>query len=271
MPVNLFKNLRSSVFQNGFSSMQAAQSVEGTALPALPALPVSSWCVCCAVTSLLVLPAAAGPAAAVKSSDSVTQTCVSGMGSLADGGPASSLLTTSNQASLGVLGHAEDLPPSSISSQQNRWEAAAAFRFPRADVMLKPSCGFPPQRSPVTAEQPPLVFREDVQLQHPREASFHVPDRLMNIRSEGLCLCSIPTPTPPCTPPSPLCQRCHLPRSLPPPPLWRLHRCRWASLRAPPWAPPRSRPPLVWAPSAVWPWGSAPPPWASQQQSPPPF
>uniref|UniRef100_A0A3B3BI99 Ubiquitin associated protein 2-like n=1 Tax=Oryzias melastigma TaxID=30732 RepID=A0A3B3BI99_ORYME len=92
--------------KNGFSSMQAAQSVE----------------------------AAAGPAAAVKSSDSVAQTCVSGMGSLADGGPASSLLTTSNQASLGVLGHAEDLPPSSISSQQNRWEAAAAFRFPRADV-----------------------------------------------------------------------------------------------------------------------------------------
>ncbi|XP_036070034.1 ubiquitin-associated protein 2-like isoform X1 [Oryzias melastigma] len=77
--------------KNGFSSMQAAQSVE----------------------------AAAGPAAAVKSSDSVAQTCVSGMGSLADGGPASSLLTTSNQASLGVLGHAEDLPPSSISSQQN--------------------------------------------------------------------------------------------------------------------------------------------------------
>ncbi|XP_023815446.1 ubiquitin-associated protein 2-like isoform X3 [Oryzias latipes] len=70
--------------KNGFSSMQASPSVE----------------------------AAAGPAASAKSSDS-------SMGSLADGGSGpASLLTTSNQASLSVLGHSEDLPPSAVPPPQ---------------------------------------------------------------------------------------------------------------------------------------------------------
>uniref|UniRef100_A0A8C7WQQ0 Ubiquitin associated protein 2-like n=1 Tax=Oryzias sinensis TaxID=183150 RepID=A0A8C7WQQ0_9TELE len=70
--------------KNGFSSMQASPSVE----------------------------AAAGPAASAKSSDP-------SVGSLPDGGSGpASLLTTSNQASLNVLGHSEDLPPSAVPPPQ---------------------------------------------------------------------------------------------------------------------------------------------------------
>uniref|UniRef100_A0A1A7XLU9 Ubiquitin associated protein 2-like n=1 Tax=Iconisemion striatum TaxID=60296 RepID=A0A1A7XLU9_9TELE len=71
--------------KNGFSSIQTAQNVEGSAV-------------------------------SVKSaSDSVTPSSVSSMGTLADSssGPAS-LMTTSNQTALSALGHNEDLPPSSI-------------------------------------------------------------------------------------------------------------------------------------------------------------
>ncbi|XP_008282066.1 ubiquitin-associated protein 2-like isoform X4 [Stegastes partitus] len=81
------------VLQNGFSSIQATQSVE----------------------------AAAGSAVSVKpASDSVTPASVSSMGTLADSssGPAS-LLTTSNQTSLSALGHNEDLPPSTIPPPQH--------------------------------------------------------------------------------------------------------------------------------------------------------
>ncbi|XP_008282064.1 ubiquitin-associated protein 2-like isoform X2 [Stegastes partitus] len=79
--------------KNGFSSIQATQSVE----------------------------AAAGSAVSVKpASDSVTPASVSSMGTLADSssGPAS-LLTTSNQTSLSALGHNEDLPPSTIPPPQH--------------------------------------------------------------------------------------------------------------------------------------------------------
>ncbi|XP_041810759.1 ubiquitin-associated protein 2-like isoform X2 [Chelmon rostratus] len=78
------------VLQNGFSSIQATQSVE----------------------------AAAGSAVSVKpASDSVTQASVSSMGTLTDS-PAS-LLTASNQTSLSALGHSEDLPPSTIPPPQH--------------------------------------------------------------------------------------------------------------------------------------------------------
>ncbi|KAM4540088.1 ubiquitin-associated protein 2-like isoform 3-T4 [Odontesthes bonariensis] len=79
--------------KNGFSSMQATQSVE----------------------------AAAGSAVSVKqTSDSVTPALVSSMGTLADSGSGpASLLTSSNQTSLGALGHNEDLPPSTIPSPQH--------------------------------------------------------------------------------------------------------------------------------------------------------
>ncbi|XP_068189345.1 ubiquitin-associated protein 2-like isoform X2 [Antennarius striatus] len=76
--------------KNGFSSIQATQSVE----------------------------AAAGSAVSIKpASDSVTQASVSSMGTLTDS-PAS-LLTASNQASLSALGHSEDLPPSAIPPPQH--------------------------------------------------------------------------------------------------------------------------------------------------------
>ncbi|XP_051245459.1 ubiquitin-associated protein 2-like isoform X2 [Dicentrarchus labrax] len=76
--------------KNGFSSIQATQSVE----------------------------AAAGSAVSVKpASDSVTQASVSSMGTLTDS-PAS-LLTGSNQTSLSALGHSEDLPPSTIPPPQH--------------------------------------------------------------------------------------------------------------------------------------------------------
>ncbi|XP_041867543.1 ubiquitin-associated protein 2-like isoform X3 [Melanotaenia boesemani] len=79
--------------KNGFSSIQATQSVE----------------------------AAAGSAVSVKPvSDSVTAASVSSMGTLADSGPGpASLLTTSNQPSLSALGHNEDLPPSTIPPPQH--------------------------------------------------------------------------------------------------------------------------------------------------------
>ncbi|XP_077404285.1 ubiquitin-associated protein 2-like isoform X5 [Vanacampus margaritifer] len=90
--------------KNGFSSLQAAQSVE----------------------------AAAGSVVAVKPTSDATAappTVVASMGPLADGssGP-TSLLATSNQAPLGPLGQGEELPPSTVpppqhnsalSSQQN--------------------------------------------------------------------------------------------------------------------------------------------------------
>nr|XP_046273055.1 ubiquitin-associated protein 2-like isoform X2 [Scatophagus argus] len=76
--------------KNGFSSIQATQSVE----------------------------AAAGSAVSVKPApDSVTQASVSSMGTLTDS-PAS-LLTASNQTSLSALGHSEDLPPSTIPPPQH--------------------------------------------------------------------------------------------------------------------------------------------------------
>ncbi|XP_062265248.1 ubiquitin-associated protein 2-like isoform X8 [Platichthys flesus] len=72
--------------KNGFSSMQATQSVE----------------------------AAAGSAVSIKpASDSVTQTSVSSMGTLTDSGPAS-MMTTSNQTSHSALGHGEDTSPNTI-------------------------------------------------------------------------------------------------------------------------------------------------------------
>ncbi|XP_072227006.1 ubiquitin-associated protein 2-like isoform X4 [Leuresthes tenuis] len=79
--------------KNGFSSMQATQSVE----------------------------AAAGSAVSVKqTSDSVTPASVSSMGTLADSGSGpASLLTSSNQTSLSGLGHNEDLPPSTIPPPQH--------------------------------------------------------------------------------------------------------------------------------------------------------
>ncbi|XP_068603006.1 ubiquitin-associated protein 2-like isoform X5 [Brachionichthys hirsutus] len=78
------------VFQNGFSSIQATQSVE----------------------------AAAGSAVSIKpSSDSVTQASVSSMGTLTDS-PAS-LLTASNQASLSALGHGEELHQSAVPPPQH--------------------------------------------------------------------------------------------------------------------------------------------------------
>lgn len=76
--------------KNGFSSIQASQSVE----------------------------AAAGSAVSVKpASDSATQASVSSMGTLTDS-PAS-LLTASNQTSLSALGHSEDMPPSTIPPPQH--------------------------------------------------------------------------------------------------------------------------------------------------------
>ncbi|XP_031595366.1 ubiquitin-associated protein 2-like isoform X4 [Oreochromis aureus] len=77
--------------KNGFSSIQAAQSVE----------------------------AAAGSAVSVKpASDSVTPASVSSMGTLTDSSSAS-LLTTANQTPLSALGHNEDLPPSSMAPPQH--------------------------------------------------------------------------------------------------------------------------------------------------------
>ncbi|XP_047200087.1 ubiquitin-associated protein 2-like isoform X4 [Hippoglossus stenolepis] len=75
--------------KNGFSSMQATQSVE----------------------------AAAGSAVSIKqASDSVTQASVSSMGTLTD---TASLMTTSNQTSLSALGHSEDMPPSTLPPPQH--------------------------------------------------------------------------------------------------------------------------------------------------------
>uniref|UniRef100_A0A3Q3ADY5 Ubiquitin associated protein 2-like n=1 Tax=Kryptolebias marmoratus TaxID=37003 RepID=A0A3Q3ADY5_KRYMA len=76
--------------KNGYSSIQATQSVEGSAV-------------------------------SVKSaSDSVAPSSVSSMGTLADGGSGpASLLTTSNPTTLGTLGHNEDLPPSSMPPPQH--------------------------------------------------------------------------------------------------------------------------------------------------------
>ncbi|XP_055013654.1 ubiquitin-associated protein 2-like isoform X5 [Boleophthalmus pectinirostris] len=88
------------VLQNGFSSIQATQSVEAAAGSAVKSTP-----------------------------DSVAPTTVSNMGTLTDNGSGpASMLTSSNQASLSALGHGEDMPPSShpppqhnnsLSSQQN--------------------------------------------------------------------------------------------------------------------------------------------------------
>nr|XP_061808237.1 ubiquitin-associated protein 2-like isoform X3 [Nerophis lumbriciformis] len=89
--------------KNGFSSLQAAQSVEGKSGSAVAVKPMSD--------SVAPPPAVASMAAL----------------SDASSGPAS-LLTTSNQTSLGALGQGEELPPSTVpppqhnsalSSQQN--------------------------------------------------------------------------------------------------------------------------------------------------------
>ncbi|CAL9691632.1 unnamed protein product [Knipowitschia caucasica] len=86
--------------KNGFSSIQATQSVEAAAGSAVKSIP-----------------------------DSVAPTAVSNMGILTDNGSGpASMLTSSNQASLSALGHGDDMPPSShpppqhnnsLSSQQN--------------------------------------------------------------------------------------------------------------------------------------------------------
>ncbi|XP_008330115.1 ubiquitin-associated protein 2-like isoform X4 [Cynoglossus semilaevis] len=107
--------------KNGFSSMQASQSVE----------------------------AAAGSAVSVKSiSDSVTSASVSSMGTLVDSGSGpASLLNASNQASLSALGHSEDLPPSTIPppqhnnshpSQQNSLQPPSSVRTSNS-TLLHPS------------------------------------------------------------------------------------------------------------------------------------
>ncbi|XP_034748480.1 ubiquitin-associated protein 2-like isoform X1 [Etheostoma cragini] len=75
--------------KNGFSSIQATQSVEAAAGSAVSVKPVSD----------LVTP-------------------VSSMGTLTDSGSAS-LMSTSNQTSLSGLGHSEDLPPSTIPPPQH--------------------------------------------------------------------------------------------------------------------------------------------------------
>ncbi|XP_060948922.1 ubiquitin-associated protein 2-like isoform X3 [Limanda limanda] len=77
--------------KNGYSSMQATQSVEAAAGSAVSIMPAS---------------------------DSVTQTSVSCMGTLTDSGPAS-MMTTSNQTSLSALGHSEDMPPNTIPPPQH--------------------------------------------------------------------------------------------------------------------------------------------------------
>uniref|UniRef100_A0A8C6SJ27 Ubiquitin associated protein 2-like n=1 Tax=Neogobius melanostomus TaxID=47308 RepID=A0A8C6SJ27_9GOBI len=88
------------VLQNGFSSIQATQSVEAAAGSAVKSTP-----------------------------DSVVPVSVSNMGTLTDNGSGqASMLTSSNQTSLSALGHSDDMPPSSLpppqhnnslSSQQN--------------------------------------------------------------------------------------------------------------------------------------------------------
>uniref|UniRef100_A0A672Z0Z3 UBA domain-containing protein n=1 Tax=Sphaeramia orbicularis TaxID=375764 RepID=A0A672Z0Z3_9TELE len=73
--------------KNGFSSIQATQSVEAAAGSVVKSTP-----------------------------DSVTPASVSSMGTLTDSGSGpASLLTTSNQTSLSALGHSEDLPPIFLS------------------------------------------------------------------------------------------------------------------------------------------------------------
>ncbi|XP_054619960.1 ubiquitin-associated protein 2-like isoform X8 [Dunckerocampus dactyliophorus] len=73
--------------KNGFSSLQATQSVEAAAGSAVPVKPT---------------PDSVAPAALTES--------VSG---------SASLLTTSNQASLSALGHSEDMPPSTMPAPQH--------------------------------------------------------------------------------------------------------------------------------------------------------
>ncbi|XP_037120346.1 ubiquitin-associated protein 2-like isoform X4 [Syngnathus acus] len=90
--------------KNGFSSLQAAQSVEASAGCAVAPKPPSD-------------------------ANAAPPMSVAGMGPLTDGGSGpATLLTTSNQAPLGALGQVEELPPSSVpppqhnsalSSQQN--------------------------------------------------------------------------------------------------------------------------------------------------------
>ncbi|KAM4550483.1 ubiquitin-associated protein 2-like isoform 1-T1 [Fundulus diaphanus] len=104
--------------KNGFSSIQTAQCVEGSAVSVKPA------------------------------SDSVTPSSVSSMGALADSGSGpASLLTTSNQTILSALGHNEDLPPSSIPppqhnsshpSQQNSL-APSSVRTPNSSLLQHPN------------------------------------------------------------------------------------------------------------------------------------
>ncbi|XP_065143410.1 ubiquitin-associated protein 2-like isoform X10 [Paramisgurnus dabryanus] len=78
--------------KNGFSSIQPSQSLEATAGSAVPLKPTS---------------------------DSIVPSSVSNMSSLADpSSGAPSLLTTSNQSPLSVLGH-EDSSPSSLAAQHN--------------------------------------------------------------------------------------------------------------------------------------------------------
>ncbi|XP_054619959.1 ubiquitin-associated protein 2-like isoform X7 [Dunckerocampus dactyliophorus] len=81
------KDMQPKVLQNGFSSLQATQSVEAAAGSAVPVKPT---------------PDSVAPAALTES--------VSG---------SASLLTTSNQASLSALGHSEDMPPSTMPAPQH--------------------------------------------------------------------------------------------------------------------------------------------------------
>ncbi|XP_043993487.1 ubiquitin-associated protein 2-like isoform X2 [Gambusia affinis] len=75
--------------KNGFSSIQASQSVEGSAVSVKPG------------------------------SDSVTPSSVSSMAALADSGSGPASLLAANQSNLGALGHNEDLPTSSIPPPQH--------------------------------------------------------------------------------------------------------------------------------------------------------
>uniref|UniRef100_A0A3B3ZCH3 UBA domain-containing protein n=1 Tax=Periophthalmus magnuspinnatus TaxID=409849 RepID=A0A3B3ZCH3_9GOBI len=92
--------------KNGFSSIQATQSVEAAAGSAVKSTP-----------------------------DSVAPTTVSNMGTLTDNGSGpASMLTSSNQASLGALGHGEDMPPSSHPPpQHNNKLSLMSFQHPSVD------------------------------------------------------------------------------------------------------------------------------------------
>uniref|UniRef100_A0A8C7WQB5 Ubiquitin associated protein 2-like n=1 Tax=Oryzias sinensis TaxID=183150 RepID=A0A8C7WQB5_9TELE len=185
--------------KNGFSSMQASPSVEGTDL--LPALPAQENTP--ADVFLSVLAAAAGPAASAKSSDP-------SVGSLPDGGSGpASLLTTSNQASLNVLGHSEDLPPSAVPPpQQNRYDAASTaassltgrdvptplwFSFPSAALTRKAPPNLPPGVPPLLPN--PYIMAPGLLHAYPPQVYGYDDLQMLQTRIP-LDYYSIPCPTP---------------------------------------------------------------------------